>query len=194
MTNTPAHGSHSVRFGVSSGNTEVSNDSGPSNVPRRTRRRPGENRERLLNAGITVFGNNGFHAAQTSAIASRAGVPQPHVYVNFKTKQDLFLACAERVCALLLDAPKSSIGVSSGTVHECSSKPNPDDSRPGSQHSSQAAEGCAAFLLQCFAAIAEPKLQPTLGKLLGELSEQLGEENLFELVSTHAHALLHQQV
>lgn len=194
MMNTPAHGSDAVRFGVSSDNTDVSNDSSPSTTTRRPRRRPGENRERLLNAGITVFGAHGYHAAQTAAIAALAGVPQPHVYANFKTKQDLFLACAEKVRVLLLDTPIRGAGAPYGSGHESASERTRDDSRTDPQHSSQQPEGCSAFLLQCFAAVAEPKLQPALGELLGELSEHLGERHLLEFVSTHAHELLRQQI
>lgn len=64
---------------------------------RRPRRRPGENRERLIEAGIHVFGANGYHGASTAAIAALADVPQPHVYASFSTKQELFLTCWERV-------------------------------------------------------------------------------------------------
>lgn len=64
---------------------------------RRQRRKQGENRERLLTAGIAEFGAFGYFGASTSSIAKRAGVSQPHVYSNFNTKLDLFLACAERV-------------------------------------------------------------------------------------------------
>jgi len=65
--------------------------------PRRPRRRPGENRERLLEAGIGEFGMRGYRGASTAAIAASAGVPQPHVYASFPAKRDLFLACAARV-------------------------------------------------------------------------------------------------
>lgn len=65
-------------------------------TPRRPRRKPGVNRELLLEAGLIEFGLLGFHGASTSAIAARADVPQPNVYANFSTKQDLFLACFER--------------------------------------------------------------------------------------------------
>jgi AcrR family transcriptional regulator len=77
-------------------------DSGPS---RRPRRRPGENRERLILSGLHCFGIYGFHAASTAEIARLAGVPQPHVYANFTTKQTLFLACVERACRLLTEVP-----------------------------------------------------------------------------------------
>lgn len=60
------------------------------------RRRPGENRERLQEAGLIEFGLFGFHGTSTGRIAARASVPQPHVYTNFRTKQELFLACVAR--------------------------------------------------------------------------------------------------
>lgn len=62
---------------------------------RRLRRRPGENREYLLEAGLVEFGLSGYHGTATARIATRAGVPQPHVYASFRTKQELFLACVE---------------------------------------------------------------------------------------------------
>ncbi|WP_449277274.1 TetR/AcrR family transcriptional regulator [Leucobacter sp. GX24907] len=64
---------------------------------RRPRRRPGENRLRLLEAGLIEFGLFGYHGASTTSIAHRAEVPQPHVYTNFGSKQELFLACWEFV-------------------------------------------------------------------------------------------------
>lgn len=60
---------------------------------RRSRRKPGENRARLLEAGLIEFGLFGYHGASTSAIAARADVPQPHVYANFGSKQELFAEC-----------------------------------------------------------------------------------------------------
>lgn len=68
---------------------------------RRARRRPGENRARLLEAGLVEFGLFGYHGTSTAAIAARAEVPQPHVYTSFRTKQELFLACWERVLAYI---------------------------------------------------------------------------------------------
>lgn len=68
---------------------------------RRPRRRPGENRERLLEAGIIEFGTRGYRGASTAAIAAAADVPQPHVYTSFENKRALFLACAERALVRL---------------------------------------------------------------------------------------------
>jgi len=64
-------------------------------VTRRARRRPGENRANLIEAGLIEFGVLGYRGCSTAAVARRAGVPQPHVYANFANKQDLFLACLQ---------------------------------------------------------------------------------------------------
>lgn len=71
---------------------------------RRSRRRPGENREYLREAGLIEFGLSGYHGTATARIAARAGVPQPHVYASFKTKQELFLACVEASAGRLSDS------------------------------------------------------------------------------------------
>lgn len=68
---------------------------------RRARRKPGENRERLLQAGLHEFGLYGYQGASTARIAARADVPQPHVYANFSDKFSLFLACLDRAFELL---------------------------------------------------------------------------------------------
>lgn len=168
-----AHGSDAVRFDVSSATTSRSTEQGS---PRRPRRRPGENRERLLTAGISVFGAHGYHGAQTAAIAALAEVPQPHVYANFTTKQELFLACAERVCERLESAvltPRHS---------DSDDAVNGDDAVHG------------AFLLQCVAASAEAKLQPALATLVQRLRSQLGEQRLLDLLAISARDILHKNL
>ncbi|MBP1325346.1 AcrR family transcriptional regulator [Leucobacter exalbidus] len=62
---------------------------------RRARRKPGENRARLVQAGLHEFGLYGYQGASTARIAARAEVPQPHVYTNFTGKPELFLACLD---------------------------------------------------------------------------------------------------
>lgn len=78
-------------------------------VDRRPRRRPGENRAGLLVAGTVEFGLRGYAAAQTSAIARRAGVSQPNVYANFSSKRELFLACFAELSQALRDAPDAPL-------------------------------------------------------------------------------------
>lgn len=120
---------------------------------RRPRRRPGENRELLLEAGIVEFGLSGYHGASTAAIAARADVPQPHVYANFATKQDLFLACLDRVGELLKDATTAS-----------------------------SVRLPATFLYQAIAAGRDPQLSPLLGTAIAAIRVHLGESAFQTLV------------
>ena len=75
---------------------------------RRARRKPGENRALLLQAGLNEFGLYGYHGTSTARIAARAGVPQPHVYANFSGKPELFFACLDGACELLSSAPSDT--------------------------------------------------------------------------------------
>ena len=56
-----------------------------------------ERREELVDAAVTEFAENGFHATSTTAIAKRAGISQPYVYALFPNKHELFLAANARV-------------------------------------------------------------------------------------------------
>lgn len=115
-------------------------------VARRARRKPGENRERLIEAGLIEFGLYGFHGASTAAIARRADVPQPHVYASFRTKLDLFIVCFGRAASRLSGVPSSlDIAV------------------------------VQRFLFQAYAAAATPQVSQSLGTELLELRNALGE-------------------
>lgn len=78
---------------------------------RRARRKPGENWERLLQAGLHEFGLYGYHGTSTASIAARAEVPQPHLYANFDGKADLFLLCIDVAIASLADSSAGSSAV-----------------------------------------------------------------------------------
>lgn len=138
---------------------------------KRLRRRPGENRDRLIDAGITLFASAGYHGASTSAIAALADVPQPHVYASFQTKHDLFLTCVRRVVIQLESATDHS------ALNECIRS----DTRIT----------YSAFLIQCFAAYQVQQLQPDLGQLMQELQEAIGFENLVALMNENIRDVLH---
>jgi AcrR family transcriptional regulator len=57
-----------------------------------------ERREAVIEAAIDEFGEHGYHAGSTGAIAKRAGISQPYIYALFPDKQTLFLACYRRGC------------------------------------------------------------------------------------------------
>ncbi|WP_433461548.1 TetR/AcrR family transcriptional regulator [Spirillospora sp. CA-128828] len=63
-----------------------------------------ERREQVLEAGISVFAEFGYHATKTADIAKRAGISQPYIYALFDDKKTLFLACLQRVREQIRDA------------------------------------------------------------------------------------------
>lgn len=54
------------------------------------RRRPGEIRQLLLEAGAHMFGTSGYAGATTDAIAEKAGVSMSVLFRHFPTKSDLY--------------------------------------------------------------------------------------------------------
>lgn len=127
---------------------------------RRARRRPGENRERLIEAGLIEFGLFGYHGASTAAVARRADVPQPHVYASFRTKRELFLACFASARAAIAAAP--------------------DEDLP---------ERSCRLILQAYAASGDPELREALSGDLAALREALGERRLGALLLEAARSL-----
>ncbi|WP_165978067.1 TetR/AcrR family transcriptional regulator [Actinomadura darangshiensis] len=76
-----------------------------------------ERREQVLEAGISVFAEYGFHATKTADIAKRAGISQPYIYALFDDKKALFLACLQRSRQQIRDAFAAS-WVPGGTPEE----------------------------------------------------------------------------
>ena len=126
------------------------------------RRRPGENRRRLVEAGLVEFGLYGYHGTSTGRIAARADVPQPHLYANFPSKRALLLACAEdsieRLCALT-----EASGAS------------PDD---------------LLLLVQLIAALPDSEVGPAIAPLIRELSALYGPADFTRLTQLGVAALL----
>ena len=114
-----------------------------------------ERREAVIEAAIDEFGEHGYHAASTAAIAKRAGISQPYIYALFSDKETLFLACYRRGCERIRHAFAEAVR---GT--------EPGDAR-------RSAMGTAYFdllqsprelllQLQAFAAASDPKLRPAI--------------------------------
>jgi AcrR family transcriptional regulator len=51
-----------------------------------------ERRQQILDAALTVFGQKGFHSANVSDVAARAGVSQGTIYWYFDSKDELLTA------------------------------------------------------------------------------------------------------
>ena len=151
---------------------------------RRARRKPGENRERLIEAGLIEFGLFGFHGASTARIAARAGVPQPHVYAHFATKQELFLAvcifavdivaddfvAAEFVSADIVPADVVAAEATAGGSEVVSR------SADGDEPTNTAHDVALQLLSQAIAALGAPELRAQLAELLAELRRTLGDD------------------
>ena len=58
-------------------------------------------REALISAAITMFCQDGFHAASTRSIADAAGVPQALIGYHFRGKEGLYLAVFKHIAGQL---------------------------------------------------------------------------------------------
>jgi AcrR family transcriptional regulator len=60
------------------------------------RRSADERREEIVEIALRHFAEGGYHGTSTEAIAREAGISQPYLFRLFRTKRDLFVACADR--------------------------------------------------------------------------------------------------
>lgn len=72
-----------------------------------TKRNPNITKERILQAGITEFGSQGFGGARTEAIAERAGCNIRMLYHYFGGKQALYVASLDRVYSAMREKTKT---------------------------------------------------------------------------------------
>jgi len=79
-----------------------------ADTPKRAR-----TRERLMDAAVDVFSENGFGGASLELICERAGLTRGAFYYNFDSKEQLFLALMEReldsVLGLLASAAEPGV-------------------------------------------------------------------------------------
>lgn len=54
---------------------------------------PTDTREKIIKAALRLFGENGYSATSTRAIASEAGINEVTLFRHFGSKQNLFEAC-----------------------------------------------------------------------------------------------------
>jgi AcrR family transcriptional regulator len=52
--------------------------------------------QQMMDAAVTVFARQGFHAASMDEVAERAGISKPMLYLYLGSKEELFLACIKR--------------------------------------------------------------------------------------------------
>ena len=72
-------------------------------LPRTARRR------QMLDAALSVFVAQGYHAAAMDDIADKAGVSKPVLYQHFPGKRDLYLALLDESAAALMDAVRRAM-------------------------------------------------------------------------------------
>jgi AcrR family transcriptional regulator len=78
----------------------------------RAKRLPREVRERqILDAAVTVFSLNGYHAASMDEISEVAGISKPMIYAYLGSKEDLFAACIHREATRMLEAVVGGIEI-----------------------------------------------------------------------------------
>jgi len=65
--------------------------------PRKQQQRSIRTKQKLLDAALLAFSENGFKGTSTRDIAERAGVHHPLITYHFKNKEELWRAAADRV-------------------------------------------------------------------------------------------------
>ena len=58
-------------------------------------RKGDDKRDRIMNAAITAFAQNGYHQATMATVAQKAGVAAGTIYLYFKSKDDLLISIFE---------------------------------------------------------------------------------------------------
>jgi len=65
--------------------------------PRKQQQRSIRTKQKLLDAALQAFSENGFQGTSTRNIAERAGVHHPLITYHFKNKEELWRAAADRI-------------------------------------------------------------------------------------------------
>jgi AcrR family transcriptional regulator len=78
-------------------------------MPPRVTKRRAETRQRLLDAALEVFAEDGFGRASVEDVCERAGFTRGAFYSNFSSLDELFLAMWEQRSAALLEALAASL-------------------------------------------------------------------------------------
>ena len=69
----------------------------PEKPPRKQQQRSIRTKQKLLDAALEAFSENGFKGTSTRNIADRAGVHHPLITYHFKNKDELWRAAADRI-------------------------------------------------------------------------------------------------
>ncbi|MFQ6005810.1 MAG: TetR/AcrR family transcriptional regulator [Woeseia sp.] len=83
---------------------------------RKQQRRSLKTRQRLLDAAIEAFAENGFKGTSTRDIAARAGVHHPLITYHFRNKEELWRAAADRIFSRFNESMRQAL---QETIEEC---------------------------------------------------------------------------
>ena len=78
-------------------------------MPRNAKTSKVEKRNRIIDAAVLVFSENGYHQARVSEIAKKAGVADGTIYLYFRNKEDLLLCVFEKKMGDLIQELRTSL-------------------------------------------------------------------------------------
>ena len=136
----------------------------------RKRRSAEERREEIVGIAIRHFGQTGYHATSTEAIAQDAGISQPYLFRLFKTKRDLFVACLQASDERIIETFR----------HAAAGLPQEEAlAAMGKAYVEQLSDTSALlFQLQSYAATADPVIREHVragyGRIVGEVTRLSG--------------------
>jgi AcrR family transcriptional regulator len=133
-----------------------------------------ERREAVIEAAIAEFGEHGYDATSTAAIAKRAGISQPYIYALFPDKETLFLACYRRGCERIRHAfAEAARGAEPGAARISAMGSAYFELLQGRRE--------LQLQLQAFAAASDPKLRPAIREgfvaVMNDIRRLLGGDN-----------------
>ena len=81
------------------------------NMPEKFLSIPKEKQNQIVEAGLTVFGRNGYRKASVSDIASAAGISKAMVFYYFGSKKDLYLYLADLCGNVVMNEVKENFDI-----------------------------------------------------------------------------------
>ncbi len=86
----------------------------PGKAPRKQQQRSLVTQQKLLDAAIAAFSENGFKGTSTRDIADRAGVHHPLITYHFKNKDTLWRTAVERIFSEFYESLQQTVNESRG--------------------------------------------------------------------------------
>jgi AcrR family transcriptional regulator len=71
----------------------------------------------MLDAAVAMFSVNGYHDTSMDAIAAKAEISKPMLYLYYGSKEELFGACLDRELARFIDGVREDINLEQSPKH-----------------------------------------------------------------------------